>query len=202
MFRSDHRPNRLRRGIFVPFLSFRNSTKSKTSVCFSGGNSRSFSSTCCSIVIGACQTRLLRSYPCSPVSALWQSLIDFVTQPMPMDFNTYYEKDGLTLGEMVRRGEVTALDLLETAIARAEAVNPKLNAVVYRGYEQARAAAKAFKPDGQPFAGVPLLLKDITGFCSGMPTRAGSAFVPDTPATADSFLVSHFRRTGFIPFAK
>src|SRR5437879_9092216 len=100
---------------------------------------------------------------------------------MAMDFNAYYKKDGLALGELVRQGEVTALEVLETAIARAEAVNPKLNAVVYRGYEQARAAAKSFNPDGQPFAGVPLLLKDITGFCAGMPTRAGSSFLPDTP---------------------
>jgi amidase len=121
---------------------------------------------------------------------------------MTMDFNAYYEKDGLALGELVRQGEVTALELLETAIARAEAVNPKLNAVVYRGYEQARAAAKSFKSDGQPFAGVPLLLKDITGFCAGMPTRAGSSFVPDTPATADSHLVAKLKCAGFIPFAK
>lgn len=119
-----------------------------------------------------------------------------------MDFNAYLEKDGLALGEMVRRGEVTALELLEIAIARAEAVNPKLNALVYRGYDQARRAAKSFKPENQPFAGVPLLLKDITGVCAGMPTRYASAFLPETPATADSFIVSKFRRAGFIPFAK
>src|SRR5579872_2781894 len=119
-----------------------------------------------------------------------------------MDFNSYYAKDGLALGDLVRRGEITALDLLETAIARAEAVNPNINAVVYRGYEQARAAAKSFKPNGQPFAGVPLLLKDITGFCAGMPTRSGSSFLPDEPATADSHLVARFKRVGFIPFAK
>src|SRR5579863_3108886 len=119
-----------------------------------------------------------------------------------MDFNDYQSQDALTLGELVRKGEVIALDLLETAIARAEAVNPKLNALIYRAYDQARTAAKSFKPDGQPFAGVPLLLKDITGGCAGMPTRAGSAFIPDTPAAADSFIVAKFKHAGFIPFAK
>lgn len=119
-----------------------------------------------------------------------------------MDFNAYYEKDGLALGEMVHRGEVTPLELLEISIARAEAVNSKLNALVYCGYDQAREAAKSFKLDSQLFAGVPFLLKDITGFCAGMPTRSGSAFLPDTPATTDSFIVSKFRRAGFIPFAK
>src|SRR5258707_1408379 len=52
MFRSFQSPRRLRRGFFVPFFSFRKSTKSNTSFCFSGGNSRSFSSTCCSMVMG------------------------------------------------------------------------------------------------------------------------------------------------------
>jgi amidase len=119
-----------------------------------------------------------------------------------MEFATYCKNDGLALGELVRRGEVSALELLEAAIARAEAVNPQINALVWRGYDQARAAARAFKPDQQQFAGVPLLLKDITGFCAGMPTRSGSSFVPDVPATADSYIVSRLRRAGFIPFAK
>jgi amidase len=119
-----------------------------------------------------------------------------------MEFEAYIQKDGLALGELVRRGEVSALDLLETAIARAEAVNPKINAVVYRFYDRARIAAKAYKPTDQPFAGVPLLLKDIQGVCEGAPTRYGSAFLPDTPATTDSYLVARFKRAGFIPFAK
>src|SRR5215831_1292723 len=55
-----------------------------------------------------------------------------------MDFNSYREHDGLALGELVRRGEVTALELLETAIARVEAVNEQINAIVWRGYDQAR----------------------------------------------------------------
>jgi len=121
-----------------------------------------------------------------------------------MDFNAYREKDGLALGDLVQRGEVSALELLETAIARAEAVNPKINTVVYRGFDQARAAARSFKPGSQPFAGVPLLLKDIAGSCWGMPTRSGSSFVPDTPATADSYIVARLRRAGnnqYVDFA-
>jgi amidase len=119
-----------------------------------------------------------------------------------MDFATYFEKDGLALGDLVRRGEVTACELLEAAIARAEAVNPQINAFVWRGYDQARASAKSYKPDQQPFAGVPLVLKDLGGLCAGMPTRAGSSFVPDTPSTTDSYMVRCLRRAGFIPFAK
>jgi amidase len=119
-----------------------------------------------------------------------------------MGFEGYAGKDGLALGELVRRGEVSALELLETAIARAEAVNPGINAIVFRFYEQARDAAKRFKPKDEPFAGVPLLLKDILGDCAGVPTRFGAAFVPPVPATADSYLVGRLKRAGFIPFAK
>jgi len=119
-----------------------------------------------------------------------------------MAFETYDTHDGLALGALVQRGEVSALELLETAIARAEAINPKINAIVYRGYDQARTAAAAFKPAGEPFAGVPLLLKDLLGDCAGMPTRFASAFVPPMAAPADSYLVARLKRAGFVPFAK
>jgi len=119
-----------------------------------------------------------------------------------MEFEAYAELDGLGLGELVRRREVSALELFDVAIARAEAVNPQINAVIYRAYDQARAAAKAFVPGEQPFAGVPLVLKDILGDCSGMPTRLASAFVPAVPWPTDSHLVARLKRAGFIPFAK
>jgi amidase len=119
-----------------------------------------------------------------------------------MAFDTYATYDGLGLGALVQRGEVSALELLEIAIARAEAINPRINAIVYRGYDQARAAAAAFKPAGEPFAGVPLVLKDLLGDCAGMPTRFASAFVPPMPAPADSYLVARLKRAGFVPFAK
>ncbi len=45
MFRSAHNPRRLRRGFADPFFSFKESTNSSTSFCFSGGKSRSFSRT-------------------------------------------------------------------------------------------------------------------------------------------------------------
>jgi amidase len=119
-----------------------------------------------------------------------------------MDFESYAATDGLALGELVRRGEVGALELLETAIAQTEAVNPAINAVVFRFYEQARDVAKRFKPKDEPFAGVPLLLKDILGDCAGVPTRFGAAFMPAVPAAADSYHVERLKRAGFIPFAK
>ncbi len=119
-----------------------------------------------------------------------------------MQFADYRQRDGLALGELVRRGEVSALELLETAIARAEAVNPQINALVYRFYDMAREAARALKPEDRPFAGVPLLLKDILGHCAGVPTRFGAGFMPAAPQPVDAYLVARFKAAGFIPFAK
>jgi amidase len=119
-----------------------------------------------------------------------------------MRYQEYAAEDGIGLGDLVRRGDVTALELLETAMARADAVNPRINAVVHRADEQARTAAKASKPVDQPFAGVPLLLKDILGDSVGMPTRFASGFIPPLPAMVDSYQVARLKQAGFIPFGK
>ena len=50
-----------------------------------------------------------------------------------MTFDDYVRHDAVGLAELVRRREVTPAELLETAIARTAAVNPKINAVVRRG---------------------------------------------------------------------
>jgi len=61
------------------------------------------------------------------------------------EFDRY---DGLGLADLVRRREVTPGELLDMAVARVEAGNPDLNAVVLRLYDQARAAIAAGLPQG------------------------------------------------------
>jgi amidase len=116
-------------------------------------------------------------------------------------FNEYASFDGLALGRMVRARKITPAELMDAAIARAEKHNAKLNAIVFKDYDRARATARSHRSDG-PFAGVPLLLKDIMGDCEGMPTRSACAFLPATPMPVDSEQVARFKRAGFIPFAK
>ncbi|MBI5511093.1 MAG: amidase [Deltaproteobacteria bacterium] len=108
----------------------------------------------------------------------------------------YGRHDALGLAKLVRDKEVTALELVELAIAKIEALNPTLNAVVHKMYEQARARAKAVS--GGPFAGVPFLVKDMDGFVAGEPCTAGSrarrGFVPDH----DSEIVARFKKAGLV----
>ena len=51
---------------------------------------------------------------------------------MTIAFADYVRHDGLGLAALVRRGEVSAGELLEAALARIDEVNPKLNAVIRR----------------------------------------------------------------------
>ena len=58
------------------------------------------------------------------------------------------DHDATGLAELVRRGEVKPVELVDAAIARVEAVNPQLNAVIHRRFEAAReeAAGDARRP--------------------------------------------------------
>ena len=59
-----------------------------------------------------------------------------------MAFAEYAEYDGLGLAALVAKGHVTPLELAEEAIARIEKHNPRLNAVVYKMYDQGRETAR------------------------------------------------------------
>lgn len=112
----------------------------------------------------------------------------------------YLQHDGLGLAELVRKKEVTPAELLEVAIQRAEAVNPKLNAIVRPLYEHARQRVKA--PLEGPFAGVPFLLKDLINELAGVPTTQGSAFFMDYVPQQDSELVRRYQAAGLVIFGK
>lgn len=80
--------------------------------------------------------------------------------------------DAIAQAELVRRKEVTSLELVDAAIRRLEAVNPQLNAVVTKMYDVARARAKTQLP-GSPLSGVPYLIKDLNDI-AGVRTTMGS----------------------------
>src|SRR6476661_3983295 len=94
--------------------------------------------------------------------------------------------------ELVRRREASALELVDAAIARIERVNPRLNAVITRTYDAARAAALA--PGDGPLAGVPFLLKDLIAAQAGVPMQGGSAALADFVPAYDSELVRRYKR--------
>ena len=85
-----------------------------------------------------------------------------------MRFEEYRAHDAIALAGLIAKREVSAKEVLETAIARAEQVNPAINAIVHKQYEQARKAVAGGLPEG-PLKGVPYLIKDLGFFETGEP---------------------------------
>jgi amidase len=113
----------------------------------------------------------------------------------------YSNYDGLGLAELVRTKQVSPAELVEAAIARIERHNPTLNAVVYKGFEDARRQARGELPMG-PFRGVPFLIKDLGMPVAGWPRTCGSRFAKDLVDTEDGGLTRRYRAAGVIPLGK
>jgi Asp-tRNA(Asn)/Glu-tRNA(Gln) amidotransferase A subunit family amidase len=108
--------------------------------------------------------------------------------------NEYGSFDAVGLADLVARREVTADELLAAARARAEEVNPQINAIV----------ADVDPPsagDG-PFAGVPFLLKDLVQSIAGVPTSNGCRALRDLPMPVTTTGVQRFIGAGLQIFGK
>lgn len=109
----------------------------------------------------------------------------------------YPRLDAVAMADLVRRKEVTADDLLDTAVARIDRINPRINAVVHRLEGMARAAIAAGLPDG-PLTGVPLLVKDLDGEVAGTPYQSGSQALRGNISRADTENARRWRATGMV----
>lgn len=115
-------------------------------------------------------------------------------------FAEYQSYDALGLADLVARKQVKAEEVLEAALARADRLNPKLNAIVHRQDDEARKAiAKA--PSG-PFAGVPFLLKDLYAIDAGHPCTNGSRYWKDFVPDHDLTLVERYKKAGLAIFGR
>ncbi len=109
--------------------------------------------------------------------------------------------DATALADLVRRKEVTSRELVDAAIARIEAQNPSLNAVVTPMFEAARRRADGPLEDG-PFRGVPFLIKDLGPAYAGVRFTGGSAFLGEFVPNWNGELVERFERAGLIVLGK
>ena len=107
--------------------------------------------------------------------------------------------DATGQAELVRAGQVTALELVDAAIERIERANPVLNAVIHPRVERARLEAAGDLPDG-PFRGVPIVLKDLGNPMAGEPHHMGNVLLRklDHRASTDSELTRSIRNAGFV----
>jgi len=114
-----------------------------------------------------------------------------------MRFEEYRKHDALALAGLIAKREVSAKEVLETAITRAEQVNPAINAVVHKQYEQARKAVAAGLPEG-PLMGVPYLIKDLGFFETGEPATFGSSLFKDFVADHETAYVTRCKKAGLV----
>lgn len=105
--------------------------------------------------------------------------------------------DAVGLVAALRSGTVSRQEVIDAAIARAEAVNPALNGLAYRAFDTARAA----RPHGGFFAGVPTFVKDNADV-AGMPTMDGTDAWTPRPAPADGDFARAFLGTGLVALGK
>ena len=117
-----------------------------------------------------------------------------------MKFHEYVKFDARGLADLVAHGEVTIAELLDLATARADAINPQINALVRRF--DARAKAQLSGRLLGPFAGVPFLLKDLMADYAGEVTSSGSALFADYVPQQDSELVRRYKAAGLVIFGK
>jgi amidase len=109
--------------------------------------------------------------------------------------------DATAQADLVRTGQASPRELVEAAIARIEAVNPQLDAVIRTRFAQALAEADGPLPDG-PFRGVPILFKDLGCVVEGEPTAFGIGPMRDLAWPLTSYLAEQFRAAGFIPLGR
>ncbi len=115
--------------------------------------------------------------------------------------------DAVELRRLIGAKEISPTELLESCIARTEAVNPALNAVVATCLERARAEAKAAEKavmDGNelgPLHGLPVGIKDLSA-TQDLRTTYGSLLYEDNVPEADERVVAAVRAAGAIVLGK
>ncbi|MFO1055512.1 MAG: amidase [Dongiaceae bacterium] len=113
------------------------------------------------------------------------------------------------LALLIRQRRLSPVELTVACIARVEARNPSLNALVHLGFEEARAAARAAERAvmaGErlgPLHGVPTAIKDLFDAKAGWPsTLGGIPALRDNRAKADGGFAQRLQRAGAIPVGK
>src|SRR3984885_11887773 len=102
------------------------------------------------------------------------------------------------LAAMVRSGEVSSRELVETSLARIQQLNPKLNAFVEIDGERALGTAEQIQSgDERPFAGVPIAIKNNRPV-EGLKATIGCSLLADHVASHDCNITRRFKEAGFV----
>ncbi|MFN6118900.1 MAG: amidase, partial [Actinomycetes bacterium] len=109
--------------------------------------------------------------------------------------------DACAQADLVRAGEVSASELVESAIAAAERLDPSINAIIHRRFDAARSESRTATG---PFAGVPLVVKDLGCAIGGEPHHQGVRALKaiDLRGPNDSAMYRRLREAGFVAIGR
>ncbi|GEO70127.1 amidase family protein [Levilactobacillus acidifarinae] len=110
----------------------------------------------------------------------------------------YHKSSALDLAQEVRTGKVTSTALVKQAIAKVKADNPQLNGVISLREDAALQEAAALKDTGQPFLGVPILIKGLGQIIKGGQNTQGLLTNKDVISGVTGTLVRNLQTAGFI----
>lgn len=114
-----------------------------------------------------------------------------------MDLNTYITSDATELAKLIKQKEVSPKELVALSLEQLEKVDPTLNITSHTRKEKAMKEAEAMSV-GRPFAGVPILLKDVSQHLKGERLTSGTSLLKHAVSGHDSYLVKKIRDAGFI----
>ena len=109
--------------------------------------------------------------------------------------------------ELLRRKEISPVDLATACLDRIERLNPVLNAFITVTHERAMAQARLAEDEIQrgkwrgPLHGIPIGLKDLID-TAGVRTTCGSALFADRVPTEDAYVVQRLNRAGAVLIGK
>jgi len=109
--------------------------------------------------------------------------------------------------ELLRRKEISPVELATACLDRIERLNPVLNAFITVTHESAMVEARAAEDEIQrgnwrgPLHGIPIGLKDLID-TAGVRTTCGSALFADRVPTEDAFVVQRLKRAGAVLIGK
>jgi amidase len=112
-----------------------------------------------------------------------------------MNFDDYASHDALGLADLVRKGEVSAAELEETARRSIDTVNGTINAVVG---DVPLAEGRQETSSDAVFHGVPFLLKDLAHGYAGVPCEMGSRMGAGYVNSAESVYGARCKASGLI----
>lgn len=113
------------------------------------------------------------------------------------------EPGAIALAGQIARGELSPLEAVDAAIARIEALDGPINAVVVRDFDSARDTARAMgHPEpARPLFGVPMTVKESFDI-AGLPTTWGVEEYRGYTAKADAVVVQRLKSAGAVILGK